>query len=103
MVESGPLCTEHVSDLSEPNSGMEDPTRGRGADLHRVRAAEPLPGVLGDLGDHHLPGQGVPHEHHAALVAGHAVPAVRDRADLDRTDDLPCDRVGGPPVQGHLR
>ncbi|CAD7683867.1 unnamed protein product [Nyctereutes procyonoides] len=30
MVESGPLCTEHVSDLSEPNSGMEDPTRGRG-------------------------------------------------------------------------
>lgn len=29
MAASGPLCTEHVSDLSEPNSGMEDPTRGR--------------------------------------------------------------------------
>ena len=61
--------------------GAADPVRRGVPDLDGVGPAERAAAVLGHLGQHRLTGQRVPQEHHPALVAGHAVPAVRDRAD----------------------
>ncbi|XP_030156811.1 uncharacterized protein LOC115504182 [Lynx canadensis] len=46
MAVSGPLCTEHVSDLSETNSGMEDPTRAGESGQGRRRSRD-APGSSG--------------------------------------------------------
>src|SRR5699024_10338416 len=64
---------------------------GRLEDRHGVRPEEPV--ARPPFGDPHarpLPGEGVAHEEHPPLVPGHAVPSVRDGADLDLdlvTDD----------------
>src|SRR5918997_2913704 len=48
---------------------------------HRVGPAEGPAAVLGDHRAHPLPWQRVPHEHHPALVAGHAEPTMAHRSD----------------------
>ena len=58
-----------------PATARGSPPRPRG------RTSRRCPRCTDD--DDPLAGQRVPHEHHAALVPRDAVPAVRDRADLD--------------------
>ena len=61
-----------------------NPAWGRRAHLDGIGAHEAAAGAdFGHLGDHPLPRQGMPHEEHLPLVPGHAMPAMRDRADLD--------------------
>src|SRR5690606_29477402 len=69
-------------DVGQRTRRLHPPGSGRD-DLHRVRPAKPPARVLGDLGHHHFAGQGVPHEHHAPLVPGNAMPPVRDGPDLE--------------------
>ncbi len=69
-----------------PRARRRHPVRGRLQHRHGVGPAERAAGVLVDDGEHPLPRQRVPHEHHAPLRAGDAVPAVSDRADLQLED-----------------
>ncbi len=62
-----------------------DPIRTGPQNLHRICPPETIMAVVGDLDQHPLTGQRVPDEYHPAFVPSDAVPAVGDRADLDRT------------------
>ncbi len=92
-------------------AGRRDPVGVGGQHLDGVGPPEPVAvGALGDLQHHPLAGQGVPHEHGAAVDPRHAVTAVGHRPDLD-LEPLPHPRgaarrpgpraPGLPPAHRH--
>jgi hypothetical protein len=64
-------------------AGRCDPVLGCPQHPDHVRPAERATGVLRDPGDDPLPGQRMPDEDDAPVVATHAVAAVRHRADVE--------------------
>ena len=63
-----------------------DPVRTGLEHLDGVRPPEAVVAGVGDRDPHPLARQRVPDEDDPPVVPGHAVPAVRDRPDLDRSD-----------------
>ena len=83
---------------ARPRGRRDDAVGRRLQHLDRVGAPERRAVVaVGDDGADPLPRQRVPDEHHPALVPGHAVPAVGDRADgqLDLVPEGGHRRLGG--------
>ncbi len=76
-----------------------DPILRRRQDLHGIGPTERLTAILGDLGQHSLPGQTVPHEHHPAVVTSHTEPAVPRRSEL-HFDQKPGPTLAHLPTGG---
>ena len=81
----GPKCAQ----------GAVDPARVGVQHLDRLAAAERARPGLGDPHQRPLPRQREPDEDHPAVVPGHAVPAVRDRPDVQLDLDPGGELVGG--------
>ena len=78
-----------------PAIGQRGSTRsGLGTRISTASARQKRSWLSSVIGDHHpLARQRVPDEDHPAAMAGHAVPTVRDRPDLDRADRARCGQL----------